>query len=265
MTARYVYFQLAAKKVFPKRFSLQTKEKHQYLVDLGFIKIQLYDDIVPKTCRNFAEIARHTPGFGYTGSVFSHIVKGFGMYGGDVVSRCRFKQPYDRDDIDLDWRGAGEIEPFAVPTEVYPDKLALGLAGRSIYGPKMYDNVYEDETFYEDENFQIKHDKPGIVTMANTGPNTNTSRFVVLSSPASYLDGKNVAFGEVTDGIDTIQDITNTLGTLCGHPTLWVEIVQSGVLDQEHDKLPEPISLQKLNTPEKSDPFAYRNEIIRIN
>ena len=62
---------------------------------------------------------------------------------------------------------------------------------------------------FKDENFIKKHDKAGLLSMANSGPNTNGSQFFITTVPTPHLDGKHVVFGEVVKGIEYISKFEN--------------------------------------------------------
>ncbi|TJZ54576.1 peptidylprolyl isomerase [Streptomyces piniterrae] len=93
-----------------------------------------------------------------------------------------------------------------------------GTGGKSIYGAK-----------FEDENFQLKHDRPGLLSMANAGPNTNGSQFFITTAVTSWLDGKHVVFGEVTGGMDVVKKV-EALGSQSGKTAQKVVIDESGQL-----------------------------------
>ncbi|GIJ82919.1 peptidyl-prolyl cis-trans isomerase cpr6 [Aspergillus pseudoviridinutans] len=93
-----------------------------------------------------------------------------------------------------------------------------GTGGESIYGEK-----------FPDENFELKHDRPFLLSMANSGPGTNGSQFFITTVPTPHLDGKHVVFGEVINGKSIVRKIEN-MPTQADKPTADVTIVDCGEL-----------------------------------
>ncbi|KAG9095299.1 cyclophilin peptidyl-prolyl cis-trans isomerase Cyp2, partial [Ceratobasidium sp. 370] len=148
---------------------------------VGRIVFKLYDEVVPKTAKNFRELATKEKDQGYIGSSFHRVIPKFMLQGGDFT------------------RGNGT-------------------GGRSIYGEK-----------FADENFQIKHTKPGLLSMANSGPNTNGSQFFITVAATSWLDGKHVVFGEVVEGLPVVTAIEKC-GSESGKPSKPIVIANCGVV-----------------------------------
>ncbi|BAF26102.1 peptidyl-prolyl cis-trans isomerase [Oryza sativa Japonica Group] len=82
---------------------------------------------------------------------------------------------------------------------------------------------------FPDEGFAVKHDGPGVVSMANAGPNTNGSQFFITVDKAPWLDGRHVAFGRVVAGMGAVRAIDRT-GTWSGKTVKPVVITDCGVL-----------------------------------
>merc|ERR1711880_12446 len=109
-----------------------------------------------------------------------------------------------------------------------------GTGGESIYGEK-----------FADENFKVKHDNPGLLSMANAGPGTNGSQFFITTVPTPHLDGKHVVFGKVESGMEIIRDIENLeVAPGDNKPHVSVEIIECGELkgglnDSDDEDLPD--------------------------
>ena len=124
------------------------------------VKLLLYDHAVPKTCQNFRKLC--------TGELGNSKVSGIPLH---------YKNSISHRVIPGFMVQLGDFTKFN------------GTGGESIFGAK-----------FPDENFKVRHTKPGLLSMANAGPNTNGSQFFITLVPTPHLDGKHVVFGEVIEG-----------------------------------------------------------------
>lgn len=95
-----------------------------------------------------------------------------------------------------------------------------GTGGKSIYGDK-----------FADENFKLQHTKAGLLSMANSGKDTNGSQFFITTVITSWLNGRHVVFGEVLEGYDIVDKIENVPKGSGDKPVKAVKIVKSGELE----------------------------------
>jgi peptidyl-prolyl cis-trans isomerase A (cyclophilin A) len=137
----------------------------------GTFKVRLFDDAAPKTVANFVGLATGTEEWL------------------DPATRQKVKKPfYD-----------GLIFHRVIDGFMLQGGCPEG-TGRGGPGYKFADEFGPG----------LKHDRPGLLSMANAGPNTNGSQFFVTLVPTPWLDNKHAIFGEVVEGMDIVQAIGKT-------------------------------------------------------
>jgi len=156
----------------------------------GRIEFELYNDKVPKTAENFRALCTGEKGMGKQGKPLH--------YKGSIFHRV--------------------IPQFMC--QGGDTTRGNGTGGESIYGEKFAD---------EDLNHSEKHDREGVLSMANAGPNTNGSQFFICTVPTPWLDGKHCVFGRVTNGMDVVKKI-EAVGSQSGTCAKQVQIVDCGQL-----------------------------------
>jgi peptidyl-prolyl cis-trans isomerase B (cyclophilin B) len=129
-----------------------------------------------------------------------------------------------------------------------------GTGGYSIYGEK-----------FEDENLNMEHNQPGLLSMANAGPNTNGSQFFITTKEAPWLNGKHVVFGIVMKGMDVVQKLENVETDEQDVPRLRCRILKSGLMTKkEFDQMDinKEVKMEIREIPEvKDSDIIYPNEV----
>lgn len=158
-----------AAKETPKKEAKKGKEMFAlFETNKGNFKIKLYPDKAPKTVENFVGLAEGTKEWT------------------DPKTDKKVKKPfYD-----------GLVFHRVIPNFMIQGGCPLG-TGTGGPGYK-----------FGDEFSDLKHSKPGILSMANAGPNTNGSQFFVTVAATPWLDGKHTVFGEVVEGMDVVEAIS---------------------------------------------------------
>ncbi|QDS70574.1 heme binding [Venturia effusa] len=103
------------------------------------------------------------------------------------------------------------------------DPTGTGRGGASIYGDKFEDEIKPD----------LKHTGAGILSMANSGPNTNGSQFFITLAPTPWLDGKHTIFGRVSDGIKIVKILGMTQTDRDDKPIQDIKIITAYVVGKE--------------------------------
>nr|POE46663.1 peptidyl-prolyl cis-trans isomerase b [Quercus suber] len=134
-----------------------------------------------------------------------------------------------------------------------------GTGGKSIYGEK-----------FPDENFKLKHSKKGLLSMANSGKDTNGSQFFITTVITSWLDGRHVVFGEVLEGFDVVEKIENVPKGSGDKPSKTIKIAKSGELEVPAEGIPgsaksvETLDEDELATSVESEAAPVASESVSI-
>ena len=102
------------------------------------------------------------------------------------------------------------------------DPTGTGRGGSSIYGDKFEDEIHTS----------LKHTGAGILSMANSGPNTNGSQFFITLAPTPWLDGKHTIFGRVKSGLRVVQRMGLVKTSAEDRPMDQVKILKAIVIDK---------------------------------
>lgn len=170
-------------------FSRVQKEKNIVIVNIttekGEITLELYKKVAPKTVDNFIKLTED--GF-YNDIAFHRVIPNFVIQSGDPLSK-------DDDPTNDGTGGPG----YTFEDEINP--ASLGLSNDEI------DELERQGYSYNYSLESIPHDV-GVISMANSGPNTNGSQFFIITTESqSHLNGRHTVFGRVIKGMDVVQKI----------------------------------------------------------
>ncbi|KAF7301903.1 PPIase cyclophilin-type domain-containing protein [Mycena indigotica] len=167
---------------------------------IGRIVFSLYSDLVPRTAENFRALCTGEKGVGSKGKPLTYKGSGFHRV----------------------------IKAFMIQGGDFT--AGNGTGGESIYGDK-----------FEDEGFppELRHNRPFLLSMANSGPNTNGSQFFITTFATPHLDDKHVIFGEVIKGKSVVRQIENNPTGQGDKPELPVVIADCGILAPDDPSLTE--------------------------
>lgn len=182
-------------------------------IDGGIVErlvVELFSDVVPKTAENFRSLCTGEKGSGRSTSKPLH-------YKGSIIHRI--------------------VKGFVAQGGDFTRQDGSG--GESIYGRK-----------FPDENFKLKHDGCGVLSMANSGQHTNGSQFFITFKATPHLDGKHVVFGKVVQGIGFLKKIEQA-GSESGKPACPVKIVNCGEVAENKTTTMPMEKAKKLTKPSK--------------
>lgn len=216
--------------------------------DAGRIKMELFADKVPKTAENFRQLCTgeyRQSGLpvGYKGCSFHRVIKDFMIQGGDFVNVCSV---CDVCPNLLGWCTFLTVHLYCreMVQEVCRSTV---INSKTRYDRYAFMNVCTYTVlaavlthilmiclfvclFVSPQNFDVKHDSAGLLSMANNGPNTNACQFFVTCARCPWLDNKHVVFGRVVDGMLVVRKIENVSVGKNNKPRLPVTISECGQL-----------------------------------
>jgi cyclophilin family peptidyl-prolyl cis-trans isomerase len=170
----------------------------------GDIEVELFDERAPRTVENFVGLAAGADDYENT-----EVGRGTGAWEDPETGEKRIDPLYDGVEFHR------VIEDFMIQTG---DPTGTGRGGPG----------YEFDDEFHDE---LTHDGPGVLSMANSGPDTNGSQFFITLDAQPHLDGKHAVFGEVVEGMDVVEDIGNTNTDMHDAPTTPITIESIDIHD----------------------------------